>query len=196
MQTKGLKILQNVTTRWLNMLSPSERILIEYHTLVLKLYEDKATLSQAVKSYDRLLDVQILIGLSCFLPMLRSLNSFMEFAQSRNVFISDYLAAVKECQMEITAFYIDSVTKFIQDQFWDFNALIEVKHDGIPMRWVPEPMDLNTLGVEFLAFTPVGHSIRAEHRDLVTGLPEGITKELFATIVDDVKALATCKCIS
>jgi hypothetical protein len=50
--------------------------------------------------------------------------------------------------------------------------------------------------VEFLAFTPVGHSIRAEHRDLVTGLPEGITKELFATIVDDVKALATCKCIS
>jgi hypothetical protein len=54
-------------------------------------------------------------------------------------------------------------------------------------------LDLNTLGVDFLAFTPIGHSIRAEHRDLITGQPQGVTKELFATIVEDIKALATGK---
>jgi hypothetical protein len=138
LQTKGLKILQNITTRWISMLAPVVRVMTEYRTLVLKLYEDKAIVTQAMKPCEHLLNVQILIGLSCLLPMLKSLHSLMQFAQKRNVFISDYLAAVKECQAEITSFYVDPTEGFTQDVFWDFKALITLKHDAIPMRWVPD----------------------------------------------------------
>ena len=41
-ETKGLKLLRNVETRWVSLIDPMRRILSEYRTLVLKMYEDLA----------------------------------------------------------------------------------------------------------------------------------------------------------
>jgi hypothetical protein len=48
--------------------------------------------------------------------------------------------------------YIEEQTMYIQEAFWDFNALVEVKHDVIPMKWVTTELDLNADDIEFLAF--------------------------------------------
>jgi hypothetical protein len=41
LETKGKKILQNVKTRWISMLSPLKRVLSEYRTLLVKMYSDQ-----------------------------------------------------------------------------------------------------------------------------------------------------------
>ena len=41
-ETKGLKLLRNVETRWVSLIDPMRWILSEYRTLVLKMYEDLA----------------------------------------------------------------------------------------------------------------------------------------------------------
>jgi hypothetical protein len=38
--TKGLKLLKNVTTRWLSLLSPMRQVLSEYHTIIGKMHID------------------------------------------------------------------------------------------------------------------------------------------------------------
>jgi hypothetical protein len=43
MQTKGNKILQNVKTMWISMLSPIKRVIIEYITLLVKMALDYFT---------------------------------------------------------------------------------------------------------------------------------------------------------
>jgi hypothetical protein len=40
--------------------------------------------------------------------MLECVNDLMKFAQSRDVFISDYVAAVKICQADLCMMYMDS----------------------------------------------------------------------------------------
>jgi hypothetical protein len=38
--TKGLKLLKNVTTRWLSLLEPMRRLMSEFHTVLGKMYMD------------------------------------------------------------------------------------------------------------------------------------------------------------
>jgi len=74
------------------------------------------------------------------------------------------VVAIYICIAEVTAFYIDDSTLFSQEAFWDFKALVQVKHDAIPMTWVQRAFDLNFDATEVLHFTPVGYSILASHR--------------------------------
>ena len=85
---------------------------------------------------------------------------------------------------------MDESSTFQQDLFWDFNALIDVRHDVIPMAWVSEALDLNEAG-ETLYFIPGDHSIQALDVNPNRNNSTPITRELYASICDDVKAM--CK---
>ena len=77
----------------------------------------------------------------------------------------NYVVAIQMCMVEIMVFYVDESIAFIQDIFWNFKALCDVRHDAIPMSWVPKALDLNFEGLECLHFIPVTHSIQAIHQD-------------------------------
>jgi hypothetical protein len=63
----------------------------------------------------------------------------------------------------------------------------------IPLRWVSDALDLNSAGLEFLAFEPPSHSIRAIFKNPVTKDSMLVTREVFAAIITQVKAQATRK---
>jgi hypothetical protein len=90
---------------------------------------------------------------------------------------------------ELIAFYVDDTTAFTQDIFWDFKALIQVRHDAIPMNWVQSALDMNSSSEEHLHFSPIGHSIEAYHRYGETREASLVTRSVYASIVDDVKKL-------
>jgi hypothetical protein len=81
----------------------------EYKTLIVKMCEDAAIKEPALTpkqvasresakyNCDLLCDIGTLLALPCVLPLLECVNDLMKFAQSRDVFISDYVAAVKIC---------------------------------------------------------------------------------------------------
>ena len=192
METKGLKILQNVKTRWISMLAPTVRVMNEYRTLLVKMHQDVKE-PAAANCLNYLTDVQIVIALSCLLPMLRVVHSLMQFAHKVDAFVCDMLAAVKICQADLNSMYISSETAFTQPQFSDFNSLLTQKHDAIPMKWVSNELDLNSEGVEYLSFEPIGHNIRALHREgqRLVGIP--VTKDVFAAIISVVKSQAQGK---
>jgi hypothetical protein len=191
LEMKGLKILRQVKTRWLSMMSPAIRVMNEYRTLVVKMMEDQNDVDSAKTSFHHLIDIQIVLSLSSLIPMLKSLHQSTQLGQKRDVYICDYLDALKQCQANITAFYINDKSKYQHDVFWDFKALARLRHEAIPMRWVYNALNLNTDACEYLYITPIGHSIRCAHRDLVTGESEPITHDLFLKIVEDVKEQST-----
>jgi hypothetical protein len=63
----------------------------------------------------------------------------------------------------------------------------------IPSRWIIDALDLNSTGLEFLAFEPPGHNIRAIFKDPVTKDCMLVTREVFAAIIIQVKAQAIGK---
>lgn len=191
------------------MLAPAVRVMNEYKVLLVKMQidsepptkddtgkkmpKDKKLIKLAKKNLGFLCDIQILLGLSGLLPLLRCVQSLMKFAQGRDLFVCDYVAAIQVCMAEITAFYVDDTTAFSQDIFWDFKALEQVRHDAIPMSWVDAAFDLNqSEGVDnaHLHFSPPGHSIPAYHQH-EDGEKCHVTRAVYANIIFDIKTL--CK---
>ena len=90
MEIEGLKILNNVKTRWISLLEPLKRVLGEYKTLIAKMCEDVAVkdlqpkareaTEKAKRNLNLMCDVGILLALPCILLLLDSINSLMRFA--------------------------------------------------------------------------------------------------------------------
>jgi hypothetical protein len=117
METKGLKILINIKTRWISMLAPTVRVMNEYRTLLVKFHQDsnmRKLKKIAVKCFTNLVDVQIVIGLAYIMPMLRLTQSLMKYAQRNDVFVCDFLAGVKTLQKDLNEMYKEERTAFTQ----------------------------------------------------------------------------------
>jgi hypothetical protein len=65
------------------MLSLSKKILSEYKTLVIKMVEDNVTLDIGKTNYEVMCDLEMLLGLSCIIPLLELVQGLSKFAQSQ-----------------------------------------------------------------------------------------------------------------
>jgi hypothetical protein len=153
-EISGLKILQNVTTRWISLLEPLKHVLGEYKTLIVKMAQDAAKESKAALNLCVLCDVHTLLALPCLMPMLELVNQLIEFAQSRSVFVTDYMNAVKMWQAEIFMMYVDPDASFSPTHFPLFNDIVTDHSYTISQEWVT---DLNN-GSETLGFRIANHT--------------------------------------
>lgn len=142
MDKKGNKILKQIKTRWISLLKPAKRIMQQYSILVYKMHLDTGKVKAAEKTFESLVDVETLLGLACLVPLLELLNSVIKFSQRRNVFVCDFIAAVKQCQKDLFENYCDGNSAYQSDQFYDFNALANFSHPNLKMGW---KLDLNTM---------------------------------------------------
>ena len=94
------------------------------------------------------------MALPYVLPLLEYVNNLMKFAQSRDVFISDYVAVVKICQVDLYMMYVDLENSFHKAHFQMFCDVVEDHSYTISHEWIT---DLNTR-VESLAFRIFGHN--------------------------------------
>jgi hypothetical protein len=117
MERKGNKIVCNVKTRWISMLSFAKKLLAEYKTLLVKMAMDSFTNHQTKFNYEHLCDLQILLELSCIFPLLEFVHVFIKFAQIWNVFVCDLVVAINVCQTNLFNMYYDENYKFFKDSF-------------------------------------------------------------------------------
>jgi hypothetical protein len=194
-ETEGLRMLRNVKTRWISLLEPLRRVMGEYKTLIVKMCEDAAVKEPALTpkqaasresarhNCDLLCDIGTLLALPCVLPLLECVNDLMKFAQSRDVFISDYVAAVKICQADLYMMYVDSETSFQKAHFHMFCDVVEDHSYTISQEWVT---DLNT-GAESLAFRISGHTYPAHILCPTFGRKLSVSRADFDGVVASVK---------
>ncbi len=81
METKGAKILKNVKTGWIFMLSFVQCVMAMDKTLLVKMALDAPTNDNAKKNFDLFCDVQILLGLVAILLLLQSVHNLIKFSQ-------------------------------------------------------------------------------------------------------------------
>ena len=77
------------------MRSPTKRVFFEYKTLMVKMgvgmipadvYKDPAG---AKENFDLLADIEVLLSLACFIPLLDIVYHLMKLSQERDIFICD-----------------------------------------------------------------------------------------------------------
>jgi hypothetical protein len=81
MKTKKNKVLLNVHTKWINMFSRMKQVMEEYHTLLIKMAFDKPKKVRVIANLDHLVDVEVILGLSCGFPLLEAMYNVINFSQ-------------------------------------------------------------------------------------------------------------------
>jgi hypothetical protein len=74
-ETKGQQVLKNIITYWISMLLPTKRVMSKYYAIVLKMHQD-------ARNLELFCDLEVMMGLSCIMPMLERLNDLINFSKS------------------------------------------------------------------------------------------------------------------
>jgi hypothetical protein len=101
------------------------------------------------------------------------------FAQKQNVFVTDFVAALKVAKGQLFSIYVDKGTNFSSDEFWAFRGLLDCTHESIHWRWIE---DLNDSQGGQLVFIMADQKIWAQHDRLP------VTRCVFQDLVDHVNA--------
>ena len=171
--------------------------MLEYKTLIVKMAEDAAIKNPNAKqkevstkvcnNLDLLYDVGTLLALPYLTPLLELVELLIKFAQSLDVFVSDYMAIVKICQAEIYMMYIDPDTSFMASHFQMFCDIIEDCSYAIWLEWM---VDLNN-GSESLAYRILRHTYAVHSLNPISREKDIVSRADFARIAAGVKGQCT-----
>ena len=190
METKGNKMLRNVETRWISIRSLAQKIMSEYKTLLVKMGVDMEAFAghkgnaTPTENFEMLADVEVLLSLACFIPMVNAVHCLIKLSQARDIFICDFMQAIKICQDELARMFIEHSTAYSREDFTRYNDLVNLKCDDIPLEW--RDLDGNS-GVSHLVLNFGVTSIWATCNDKVTGNKIFVTHHDYYRAQDSVE---------
>jgi hypothetical protein len=106
-ETKGLKLIHNVKTRWISMLFLSKWILVQYKTLVVKMHDDLHIVVTTNTNLQYLYDIEVVMGPTCTMFLLESVHAFIKFVQAHDTFVCDFVINMKMCCVELYIMYLN-----------------------------------------------------------------------------------------
>lgn len=101
---------------------------------VLEKAPKKLNVAKAI--FDLLCDSEVFLALVYLMPMLEIVYGLIQFAQSWNVFIGDFVVAMKVYEGQHYQMYIDSKSVNGKQEFSQYVDLLDGKNSSIPIKWV------------------------------------------------------------
>ncbi len=135
LESKGNKLLKNIKTRWISMLSPCKKFFVEYKLLVVKMVEDNDHIENAKSNYKLLCDVETFLRLAWILLYLETMQGLFKFAQGWDTFICDFIFALKFKEEDLFTMYCDIEKNYSPQHFSLLVELIEHISDVVCLTW-------------------------------------------------------------
>lgn len=73
-----------------------------------------------------------------------------KFSQQYDIFICDFLVAVKICQCQLYSLYSNPTNSFRQDAYRELIDLVTCRYNAITLAWVTATLDLNNNAKHFV----------------------------------------------
>jgi len=92
-------------------------------------------LAKATDNFDLLSNIELLLSLACFIPLINAIHCLIKLSQAGNIFICDFMQTVKLCQDELACMFVDASTTFNKVDFPCYSDLISLSSAEIPLQW-------------------------------------------------------------
>jgi hypothetical protein len=80
---KVSKFLCNIKTKWIHMVTPNKVVLEKFKILLVIIAQDVITNEFVIVNYELLCDIETVMGLTCLLPMLETLQGLSKYAHNK-----------------------------------------------------------------------------------------------------------------
>jgi hypothetical protein len=121
------------------MLSARKWVVGKYQTFITKMSKDQIENEATRSNLQKLLDLELILGLHGILPLCESIHTLIKYTQGKDVYICDFVEAIKMCKVKLYELYIDHEFKFKDEAFNAFHNLLPRKHDGFPLLFIKSP---------------------------------------------------------
>lgn len=109
-------------------------MLLEYQPPIMHMLTSQLTCDVAKACITALLNVLIMLGFHY--PMLLELfHGFIKMVQARDIYVVDFVEAMKLVQVDICCYYSAIEIAFKDDAFVVFNNVINFQSDVLPLVW-------------------------------------------------------------
>jgi hypothetical protein len=110
--------------------------------------EDNPSLMATKVNFELLCDVDLPISLSWLLPMLETIHALIKFVQKRDVFVCDYVVAIKICPGQLYSHYSNPNTKYVSNisknsKICWITCTTQCTCNGRQIHWTSTPWVLN-----------------------------------------------------
>ncbi len=102
------------------MFNPTKWVMSMYMPLVAKMVKDGPFIRITKMDFELFCDVNLLISLSCLLPMLQTIYVLIKFTHKKDVFVCDYVATIKIYLGQMYSHYYYPMTKYVFNTFKEF----------------------------------------------------------------------------
>jgi hypothetical protein len=97
---KGNNLSKNVKTRWINMISCIKHIMEQYCALIANMHDDVLRNNIGIHNLSLFCDLELILGLHAIFPLLHCVHTLIKFVQSCDIFMCDFIDAMKIYQLE------------------------------------------------------------------------------------------------
>ncbi len=101
LESKRLKLLLDVKTKWISMLSFANQVLAKYKTLMLKMNDDLNIVAYTSTNLGYLYGIEAMMGLTCIMLMLEVIHVLIKFVQGHKTYVCVFVIVVKMCCVEL-----------------------------------------------------------------------------------------------
>jgi hypothetical protein len=131
--------------------------------------------------------------------MLEVVHTLIKYAQRRNVFICEFIDAVKSVEAKLHQLYVDFFCEYGDFTINKFTVICEHCSELLHFTWVSHEFDVDLYLLPYLAFNIVGHNYRFHHRGGSNGAYVHVNMRDRSTMIESVKAtcleVATTLCV-
>jgi hypothetical protein len=168
------------------MVVPSKVVFEEFKTILVKMAKDVVN-EYVATNYEMLCDIEIVLGLTCLLPMLEVVQGLNKYAQNKKTFICDFVDNVKLCQVDLHNMYYNEKKKYNYNDFPQFWNFIDHTFDHLHIVWWNNPI----VGVQQATFSYNGKIVQLHKTCKLTSLCNMVIQEAWAQFVQEVKMQCT-----
>jgi hypothetical protein len=116
------------------MVSLTKHAYVEYHLLIIKMYNKSSKSEVVQKDLSALCDVEFILGLPFVFPLLECVHVLIKVTKNIDVFVCDFVESIKVAQQKLYKLYYDLITKYGGPNFEDFNSIEVLTNENLPLN--------------------------------------------------------------
>jgi hypothetical protein len=165
------------------MVFSCKQVVAKYKTLIAEMSKDQIENEATRSNLQKLLDLELIFGLHCILSLLELVQTLIKYTQGKDVYICDFVEAIKMCKVKLYELYIYHECKFKDETFNAFHSLLVGKHDGLPLLFIKSL----TIDDDWCAIKSNGHTILVRSWDQIVGVVLLMNLTLFFYICGSIQ---------
>ncbi len=144
---------------------------------------DKLKKVRVIANLDHLVDVEVILGLSCDFPLLETMYNVINFSQLQDVCVCDFIVVIKIYKKDVYNLYFNPSTSFKSLMFHSFTRLVEWRLGKFVLKWIT---NLFTI-IDHMVYKCFGQHIWTRHYDMITPAQVRVTRQVFSNVIFLVK---------